>query len=122
MDVILLKASGNTRSDKLQTILLMEADFNMNNKKLSQEGMHLAKASNCIAPEQAGGHNRHTANGSSLNSRLTFDNLQFHRKAMAICSNDAKGCFDCIVHAVAYLCLCCFGIPDMPLRSMFLVI
>ena len=35
VDVMLLKASGNTRSDKLRTILLMEADFNMNNKKLS---------------------------------------------------------------------------------------
>ena len=43
--VMLLKASGNTRSDKLCTILLMEADFNMNNKKLSCEGMQLAEAS-----------------------------------------------------------------------------
>ena len=65
---MLLKASGDTCSDKLRTILLMEADFNMNNKKLSCKGMRNAEHLGCIAPEQAGGRNRHTANESSLNS------------------------------------------------------
>ena len=102
---MLLKASGNTQSDKLRTILLMEADFNMNNKKLSREGMQLAEALKCIAPEQAGGRNQHTADKSALNSRLIFDDSRFRCKAMAICLNDAKGCFNRIVHAVAYLCL-----------------
>ena len=41
---------------------------------------------------------------------------------MAICSNDAKGCFDRIVHSVAFLCLRRFGIPEMLLQSMFSVI
>jgi hypothetical protein len=39
VDVMLLKASGDTRAHKLRTILLLEADFNMNNKLLSQIGM-----------------------------------------------------------------------------------
>ena len=55
MDVVLLKALGDTRSDKLRTILLTEADFSMNNKKLSHEGMRNAEHLGCIAPEQAGG-------------------------------------------------------------------
>ena len=101
IDVMLLKASGDTRSDKLRTILLMEADYNMNNKELSCKGMRLAKQANCIAPEQAGGRNRHTANESALNSRLIFDDSRSRRKAMAICSNNANGCFDRIVHSVA---------------------
>ena len=75
---MLLKASGNTCSDKLCTILLMEADFKMNNKKLSCEGMHNAEHFGCIAPEQAGGHNTHTANESSLNFCLIFDDSRFH--------------------------------------------
>ena len=95
---MLLKALGNTQSDKLHTILLMETDFNMNNKKLSREGMRLAEASSCIAPEQSGGCNCHTANEPSLNTRLIFEDSRFCRKAMAICSNDAKGCFDHVAH------------------------
>ena len=48
---MLLKASGNTQSDKLRTILLMEADFNMNNKKLTisfRLRSKLASYSNCM--------------------------------------------------------------------------
>ena len=115
MDVMLLKASGNTRSDKLRTILLVEADFNMNHKKMSREGMYIAKHHACIALEQAGGHNRHPASESSLNSQLIFGDSHSHRKAVVICSNGAKQCFDRIVHSVAFLCLRHFGIPEMPL-------
>jgi hypothetical protein len=100
----------------------MEADFNMNNKKLSREGMWKAETNNCIAPEQAGGQRCHRANETSLNSTLVCDDSRFRRKAMAICSNDAKGCFDRIVHSVAYTCLRRFGIPAAPILSMINVI
>ena len=105
VDVMLLQATGNTCSDKLCTILLMEADFNMNNKKLSCNGMQLAESHACIAPEQAGGCNRHTSSESLPNSHLIYNDSRFQRKAMAICSNNAKGCFNRIVHSIAYLCL-----------------
>jgi hypothetical protein len=100
----------------------MEADFNMNNKKLSREGMWKAETNNCIAPEQAGGRRCHRANETSLNSTLVCDDSQFCRKAMAICSNDAKGCFDRIVHLVANICLRQFGIPAAPILSMINII
>jgi hypothetical protein len=41
IDVMLLKASGDTRAHKLRTILLLEADYNMNNKLLSRQGRHV---------------------------------------------------------------------------------
>jgi hypothetical protein len=41
---------------------------------------------------------------------------------MAICSNDAKGCFDRMVHSVTYICMRRLGIPKFPLLSMFKVI
>ena len=114
-DIMLLKSSGNTQSDKLCTILLIEADFkNINNKKLSREGMYLAEKYNLIAPEQAGDQRNHKANETVLNSCLIHDESQSCRKPMAIGSNNAKGCFDCIVHSVAYICLCRFGIPLPP--------
>jgi hypothetical protein len=105
VDVMLLKASGDLCAEKLRTILLLEADFNVNNKKLSRDGMYIAEKYGCIAPEQAGGRRLHRATETSLNSVLTCDDSRFHRKAMVICPNDAKGCYDRIVHSVAYMCL-----------------
>ena len=40
---MLLKASGDTRSHKLWTILLIEADFNMNNKAMGNDIMRLGE-------------------------------------------------------------------------------
>ena len=123
IDVMLLKASGDTRAHKLRTILLLEADFNMNNKHLSRLGMWNAeKYPGCLAPEQCGGRRDHRSNETSLNSTLICDDSRFKRKAMAICSNDAKGCFDRMVHSVTYICLRRLGIPKFPLLSMFQVI
>jgi hypothetical protein len=84
--------------------------------------MWQAEATNCIAPEQAGGRRCHRANETSLNSTLVCNDSWFRRKAMAICSNDAKGCFDRIVHSVAFICLQRFGIPAGPILSMLNVI
>jgi hypothetical protein len=122
IDVMLLKASGSTLAHKLRTILLLEADFNMNCKKLGREGMWSAEKHGCVAKEQGGGRRDHKPAETSLNLVLMNDDSRFKRKAMAICSNDAKGCFDRIVHSVAFICLRRFGIPRPPLLSMFQVI
>jgi hypothetical protein len=123
IDVMLLKATGDTRAHKLRTILLLEADFNMNNKHLSRLGMWQAEKFNgCLAPEQCGGRRDHRSNETCLNSVLICDDSRFRRKTMAICSNDAKGCFDRMVHSVTYICMRRLGIPKFPLLSMFKVI
>ena len=123
VDVMLLKASLDTRAHKLRTILLLEADFNMNCKKLGREGMWFAEEHGCVAREQGGGRRNHRAEDSSLNLVLINDDARFKRKAMAIiCTNDAKGCYDRIVHSIAFICLQRFGVPRPPLLSMFQVI
>ena len=118
VDVMLTKASGDLRAHKLRTIILMEADFNMNNKQLSRDGMHHAEATGCIAPEQTGGRRKHRANETSLVSTLISDDSRSKRKAMAVCSNDAKGCYDRIVHSVAVICLQRLGFPASAIQSM----
>lgn len=40
----------------------------------------------------------------------------------ALCSNDAKSCYDRIVHSVASLCLQRVGVPIEPIKSMFYTI
>jgi hypothetical protein len=78
VDVMLLKASGDTRAHKLCTILLLEADFNMNNKLLSRQGMWMAEQhEGCLVSKQCGGRRHHRANETSLNSTLMCDDSRF---------------------------------------------
>jgi len=44
--------------------------------------------------------------------------LSFHTDIMALCSNDAKSCYDWIVLIVAALCLCCLGADKAAIQSM----
>jgi hypothetical protein len=76
----------------------------------------------CLAMEQGGGRRHYSSSEICLNSILICDDSRFKRKAMAICSNDAKGCFDRMVHSVTYICMCRLGIPKYPLLSMLQVI
>jgi hypothetical protein len=44
------------------------------------------------------------------------------RQAGALCSNDAKSCYDRIVHSIASLSMRRLGVPLEPLASMFLTL
>ncbi len=56
---------------------------------------------------------------AALNKRLTMDILRQKRQAGALCSNDAKSCYDRIVHWVATLSLMRAGARFEPCYSMF---
>ena len=72
-NVMLEKQEGNYRVNKLRAILLYEADFNQNNKKIGREMMYTAEDLQAIAQEQAGSRKDHTAIDPSLNKRLTYN-------------------------------------------------
>ena len=91
----------------------------MNNKKLGREAMQNAEVAGLLSPENGGGRKHYRAQEIALNNVLVCNDSRFRRKAMAIISNDAKGCFDRVVHTVAYICLRRFGIPGTALTSMF---
>ncbi len=49
-----------------------------------------------------------------------FLDVVYQRKLLAvICSNDAKSCYDCIVHGFTALAALCLGIPLMAIQVMF---
>jgi len=52
LNVMLEKLAGNNNIEKLQIIMLFEADFNNNNKWLGRVTMHMAEEHNLLAPEQ----------------------------------------------------------------------
>ena len=118
VDVVLLKRQLDYRVEKLRTILLLEADANMNYKQLGGNGMWYAERNNVIARENYGGRKDHRSVEVSCNQRFTADILRQKRKAAIICSNDAKGCFDRIVHIVAYIALRRFGLARQPILGM----
>ena len=118
-DVELVKKAGNFKVTDLRTIILYDAEFNRNNAILGRRLMAQAEKYSQLAPEQYGSRKRLSAIEHGLNKRLTFDLIRQLRIPAALCSNDAKSCYDRIVHSVATLSMRRLGIPEAPILSMF---
>jgi hypothetical protein len=119
---MLLKQQNNFHVGKLRAILLFEADFNHNNKRLGRTLMRHAEEYNWLAPEQYGSRKQVSAIDHCLNKRLSFDIIRQLKHPAALCVNDMKGCYDRIVHSVASLCMQRLGMDITPLQSMFYTI
>jgi hypothetical protein len=119
LDVMLEKKPGIRRLDTLRAILLFEADFNQNNKRLGREMLYRAEDCNAVAIEQYGSRKNMSAIDQSLNKALTFDIWRQLRQRGALCANDAKACYDRIVHNCASLCMQRIGTRQQPIISMF---
>jgi hypothetical protein len=128
MNAWLLKKPNEYRVTKMRTILLYDAAFNQNNKWTGRaamkhsESLQLRRQTDLrqpLAPEQYGSRKGHQAVDQCLNKRLTFDLSWIMHKPMALCSNDAKSCYDRVVHSVASLCLQRIGCPKPVVITMF---
>jgi len=71
-----------------------------------------------MANEQYGSHKEKLANIQCLNKWLLYNYTQYTHEPMALCSKDAKSCYDWIVLIVAALCLCQLRAPKMAVESM----
>jgi hypothetical protein len=105
LDVMIEKKPGTRRLDSLRAILLYEAEFNQNNKRLGREMLFQAELHEAVAVEQYGSRKNMSASDQSLNKALTFDLWRQFWQRGALCCNDAKACYDQIVHSCASLCL-----------------
>ena len=104
-DVEILKKAGEYDIEKMRTITLMNSEFNINNKKLGRHMMQHAEHHNLLAPEQYGRRKHHRSVIAALNKRLTMDLLRMRRQPGALCSNDAKSCYDRIAHSFASIAM-----------------
>ena len=111
LNVMLEKKPGVCKVTKLRTILLYEADFNHNNKLMGRAMMRYAEANHLLAPEQYGSRKAHSVVYQALNKVLTYDIARQSRQPIALCSNDAKSCYDRIVHGAAGLAMQRCGVP-----------
>ena len=119
INVMIEKKKGNYRVDRLRTILLYEADFNMNNKYLGRDMMQQAEKRKILANEQYGSRKKKAAILHALNKRLTFDILRQQKQNAGICSCDLKSCYDRIVHSFAALAMRRAGAAESSTTSMF---
>jgi len=118
LKVMLEKLAGNDNVEKLQIIMLFEANFNNNNKWLGRVMMQIAEENNLLAPEQYRSWKYKSAIIQCLNKRLFYNYHQFMQFPAALCSNDAKSCYDRIVLIIVALCLCQLGAPYNVVKSM----
>ena len=119
LDVMIPKRAGLYNVEKLRAILLYECDYNMGNKRIGRITMARAEAFRMIAMEQYGGRHFLSAIDHCFNKRLSFDLFRQKRLNGALLCNDAKSCYDRIVHSVAILCMRRAGIPKEALHCMF---
>ena len=80
--------------------------------------MDNAESVQAIAPEQYGARKRHSAQTQALNKRLTLDLYQQKKVPAILCSNDAKSCYDRVVHPVVMMALQRLGVPSEAILSM----
>ena len=117
-DVMLLKKEGEFRVDKLRTIVLLESDFNQENKRIGREAMQLALEKQMITEEQYSRPGR-SSQDNALNKRLFFDVQRQKKQNFGICACDLKSCYDRIVHNAAALTLRRVGMKEPDVTSMF---
>ena len=116
---MLQKKPGDFSVANLRTILLYDAEFNAVLKWLGKIIMQQAEMTKAIALEQYGSRKGLSAISHCLNIQFTYDFIRQNKLSAAICSNDAKACYDRIVHTFASLALQQLGIPIGPIQVMF---
>jgi hypothetical protein len=97
------KVSLKTRK-KLCIIVLFHALFNMMNKRVAKHAMTQATKLKEI-PSEAYAKTRLPSSGLRIEQSPHVDILRQHHTPAALCSNDAKQCYNRIVHSVAKMCL-----------------
>ena len=102
---ILWKKPGVFVVESTRTIVLFEPDFNYLNKYNGRLAMANAELFGQLAKEQYGSRKAHRSIDQGTNKRLTTDMFLLRREPGALCSNDAKGCYDRIHLGVAALAL-----------------
>jgi hypothetical protein len=118
-DVLIPKKRHSTLVEKPRIIVLFHATFNLNNKRIGRAMVANAELLGQIPWEVYGGRKRHRANKCATNKVLTMDIARLEHHFMALCSNDAKSCYDRILHAVASICMRRVGVQPEKCEMMF---
>ena len=118
VEAMLQKKEGEWRVDKLQRISLLHPAFNMNNRRIGRAAMKEAEKRGLLADKQYGSRKKRFAEKHALNKRLLLDVMRVSRTPGVLSANDAKSCYDRILHFATYVSLRRVGIPKAAVVSM----
>jgi hypothetical protein len=119
IDVLIPKKTTSAAIEKLRIIVLFHALFNMNNKRIGREMIANAERLQQIPWEAYGSRKRHRSIECAVNKVFTTDIARQEHRSMALCSNDAKSCYDRILHAIAIICMRRVGVSAKTCLMMF---
>jgi hypothetical protein len=119
LDVMLMKKSGVTDLSGLRAIVFFPVDCNFAFKHVGREMMRTVEKAKALAPEQNGSQKQHKAIDLAVNKALTFDILRQLNRSGAVCSNNAKSCYDLIGHTQAALSMQRIGVPKNIINRLF---
>ena len=119
VDVLIPKKTTSSAIEKLRIIVLFHALFNMNNKRIGRDMVANAERLSQIPREAYGSRKRHRSIECAANKVFTTDIARQEHRSMALCSNDAKSCYDRILHAIATICMRRVGVPKETCLMMF---
>jgi hypothetical protein len=118
LDLLIYKAAGDNRAEKLRPILLFDIEANMHNKRLGRVAMRKAEEANAISWEQYGSRRSHSADVQALNTRLLYDLLRLNRLPATTPFADLVSNYDLVAHNIASLALQRTGMPRGPIKAM----
>jgi hypothetical protein len=119
VDVMIPKKQASRAVTKLRIIVLFDALFNMLNKRIGKEMIAHAEKNDQVPSEAYGSRRGYRAVDCALNKVLVNDIIRQKAMIAALCSNDAKSCYDRIVHAVATLSMRRLGVTKEACHVMF---
>jgi hypothetical protein len=100
--VMIEKDPGSPRIEQLHIIHLFEADYNFSLKLLwGQQMVHWGEDAEVLGNQQDGSRPGQQALNSVHKKNLSFDLSRILQTALALFDNDASGCYDWIVVALA---------------------
>ena len=79
----------------------MEVEFNFNRNILEIDLTQCAERGGNTPKEKYGRRKEKESIMNAVNKRLLYNVIHLQRQYDILCSNDAKSCYDCIVHPVA---------------------
>ena len=112
LNVMTLKEPGNRNVDKLRSLILGEADWNLGGRThVDRRVLHNAEAHNEIPPEHYGGREKKKATDAVLDKKLALDNIRLSRRPASVTSTDAANCYDRMLHSVISISSQRLGLP-----------
>jgi len=119
INIMLENSLGNFQVNKLWIILLFEVDFNHLSQHIGQLMMYHVEQYSLVSSKQYGSCHGCSSITQSLNKWLMFDHMHQLKQATIICSNDAKSCYNCIIHHIAAQSMYWCGVNKTMLICMF---